>query len=96
MMVWPGESVQVYTGSWAQDRPEGRGEMWWGEGRGAVYTGEWDKGRQHGAGVIRRTGDTEPIRANFRSETLSMFISLGINVASNVLIAILYNSYQHV
>ena len=82
MMVWPGESVQVYTGSWAQDRPEGRGEMWWGEGRGAVYTGEWAAGRQHGAGVIRRTGDNE-IRGNYRSDTLR-FVCLGFNVASIV------------
>ena len=69
VMVWQQdrrESVQVYSGSWARDRPQGQGEMWWGEAGGAVYTGEWAGGRQHGAGTIRR-GHTE-IRANFRSE----------------------------
>ena len=78
VMVWQEDSVQVYSGSWAQDRPEGRGKMWWGEG--AEYTGEWAAGRQHGPGVLRR-GDTE-IRANFRSE-LSCYVSLGFDIRYN-------------
>ena len=80
VMVWQEDrdSVQVYSGTWAQDRPEGRGEMWWGEG--AVYTGEWAAGKQHGPGVIRR-GDTE-IRANFRSDTFTQFASVCLCLTS--------------
>ena len=77
VMVWQEDSVQVYSGSWARDRPEGRGQMW---AEGAEYTGEWVKGRQHGPGVLRR-GDTE-IRANFRSE-LSCYVSLGFDIRYN-------------
>ena len=82
VMVWQEDrdSVQVYSGSWAKDRPEGRGEMWWGAGRGAVYTGEWAAGKQHGPGVIRR-GDTE-IRANFRSDTFTQLASVRLCLTS--------------
>ena len=34
-MVWPAGAL-VYSGDWARDRMQGRGEVWWGD-TGTVY-----------------------------------------------------------